>query len=120
MRMWLVDPGVLCRKHLLGEHVELHMLRACIAKGKSIKGYADKGIVEPLSIDKRHGELVEEMLKRGYRHNSPISSPDLGVLCSKLPDKVKFTRVNKDDSLNELINRCGECKKRYASSKNNY
>jgi hypothetical protein len=26
MRMWMVPPKVMCRKHLLGEHVEIHML----------------------------------------------------------------------------------------------
>ena len=25
MRMWGVDPKQMCRQHLLGEHVELHM-----------------------------------------------------------------------------------------------
>ena len=26
MRMWMVNPGFMCNKHLLGEHVECHML----------------------------------------------------------------------------------------------
>lgn len=30
MRMWMVDPKIMCRKHLLGEHLELHMLAGCI------------------------------------------------------------------------------------------
>ena len=41
MRMWMVNPEILCRKHLLGEHVELHMLVGWIIKGKSIQGYLD-------------------------------------------------------------------------------
>ena len=36
MRMWLVPPSHMCRKHLLGEHVELHMLLGTLKKGKSI------------------------------------------------------------------------------------
>jgi len=26
MRMWMLNPKALCRKHLMGEHVEIHML----------------------------------------------------------------------------------------------
>lgn len=33
MRMWLVPPSHMCRKHLLGEHVELHMLLGTLKKG---------------------------------------------------------------------------------------
>lgn len=25
MRMWMVDPTIMCRQHLLGEHYELHV-----------------------------------------------------------------------------------------------
>lgn len=34
MRMWMIDPKLLCRKHLLGEHNEIHKhlpsFRRCI------------------------------------------------------------------------------------------
>jgi hypothetical protein len=33
MRMWLVDPALLCDKHLLGEHGELHKFQHCFVKG---------------------------------------------------------------------------------------
>jgi hypothetical protein len=65
MRMWLVDPKTMCRNHLLGEHVELHMLAGCLEKKKSIKAYIDKGLVDLGLITKRHDELVSEMKIRG-------------------------------------------------------
>lgn len=51
MRMWNVDPNLLCRKHLLGEHREMHMLANAICKKRSIAGYLAKGLVEPESIE---------------------------------------------------------------------
>ena len=39
MRMWMLPPKGLCRKHLLGEHVELHMLLGSMRRGKNIDGF---------------------------------------------------------------------------------
>lgn len=36
MRMWMVPPELMCRQHLLGEHVELHMFVGAINKGTSV------------------------------------------------------------------------------------
>ena len=40
MRMWMVPVQYMCRKHLLGEHVEHHMLVGSIHKGLSMRGLA--------------------------------------------------------------------------------
>ena len=34
MRQWMVDPRLLCRKHLLGEHVENHMFIGTLKRVK--------------------------------------------------------------------------------------
>jgi hypothetical protein len=68
MRMWNVDPKLLCHKHLLGEHLEMHMFASAIRENKSIARYLANGLVEPERIVKRHNELAQEMLDRGYRH----------------------------------------------------
>lgn len=39
MRMWMLPPETMCRKHLLGEHVELHMLLGSLRRGKNIDGF---------------------------------------------------------------------------------
>lgn len=102
MRMWMVDPRVMCRKHLLGEHVELHMLVGAILKGKSLKGFIDKKLICN-SIRKRHSQLVKEMKARGYTHKSPLP-----------PFKYNFkAQVNEEDSLKELLRRCPECRKNH-------
>ena len=36
MRMWMIDPKLLCRKHLLGEHLEIHMFVGTINKGINV------------------------------------------------------------------------------------
>jgi hypothetical protein len=34
MMMWMIDPVLLCRKHLLGEHGEIHKFRRDAPWGK--------------------------------------------------------------------------------------
>ena len=77
MRIWDVEPKILCRKHLLGEHRELHALWTIISQNK--KGYSKHpetlrwyGKLKALYL--RHEALVLEMKKRGYNHNSPLDT----------------------------------------------
>jgi hypothetical protein len=70
--MWMVNPRGMCRKHLLGEHVETHMTAGAIRLGHNLQGYYDNNLIDPASIRQRHDELSREMVARGYRHNSPI------------------------------------------------
>jgi hypothetical protein len=78
MRIWDLPPNTLCRKHLLGEHRELHAIYSVILNNK--KGYSKHpetlrwGGKLP-ALKKRHQILVAEMEKRGYQHNSPL--PDV-------------------------------------------
>jgi len=74
MRMWNVNPKIMCNKHLLGEHLEMHMFIGCIVKKKSIQGYIDKGLVEVDNIIERHDSLVEEMKTRKMNHTTPIDN----------------------------------------------
>ncbi|MEW6182738.1 MAG: pyrimidine dimer DNA glycosylase/endonuclease V [Bacillota bacterium] len=77
MRIWDVAPERLCRKHLLGEHRELHAVWSILTNNK--KGYARhpevirwKGRLKALYH--RHEELCAELTKRGYKHNSPLDA----------------------------------------------
>jgi hypothetical protein len=105
MRMWGVDPSVMCRRHLLGEHVEMHMLAGCVARGKSIRGYIDGGLVEVGRIRVRHDELSEEIRRRGYRHESPLPQVSL----------YSAGRINREENLLELGSRCPDCRERIES-----
>lgn len=102
MRMWLVDPAYMCRKHLLGEHVELHMLVATIQKRKcSLQGYVDNKLIDTTKIQHRHNELVEEMKKRGYNHKSPLTYVD----CIRVGENI----IDIQESHKELMRRCKDC-----------
>jgi Pyrimidine dimer DNA glycosylase len=43
MRMWLVDPRLMCSQHLLGEHVELHMLVGSLNRKKTSMAFYAAG-----------------------------------------------------------------------------
>lgn len=101
--MWGVPVDILCRKHLMGEHVEMHMFVGTINKGISIQGYLDKGLVNPALIKERHDALAAEMLRRGYRHNSPLPSYDCGI----------FHKLDIKANALDLFRRCPECLARY-------
>lgn len=45
MRMWMVDPATMCDRHLLGEHAEIHMAIGTIAKGRSVAGRVEHGLL---------------------------------------------------------------------------
>lgn len=104
MRMWMTPPETMCRKHLLGEHVELHMFVGTINKGFSVEGFLTKNLLEPSSLTKRHGELVDEMFRRGYKHKSHL--PALNTL-----DRISnyWVKIDRHASLAELHRRCPEC-----------
>jgi hypothetical protein len=99
--MWMVDPKIMCRKHLLGEHVELHMFVGTIKKGVSLDGYVSRGLVDTTKIVSRHEILVTEMIARGYNHQSPLPYVDtLGI-----------GKVDAIASAVELHRRCPDCAK---------
>lgn len=99
MRQWLVPTECLCDKHLLGEHVEHHMFVGTINKKKSLKGYLNFGLLKPETLQSRHTALVEEMIKRGMKHNSPL--PNFSC-------KEKGS-INIEENLEELKKRCPRC-----------
>ncbi len=77
MRIWDLDTALLCDRHLLGEHRELHAIWAVLTEGK--RGYSRHP--ETLrwhgrlaALYARHGEQVEEMLRRGFNHRSPLDA----------------------------------------------
>lgn len=99
----------LCKKHLLGEHGEIHKHRHNFVKHHNIHGRVFPIVqIEPLSMQVRHDELASEMLRRGYNHQSPYEQPDL----SYLSDGDRNARVDLSISASDLMNRCVECSMR--------
>jgi len=106
--MWLVDPKLLCRQHLLGEHLEIHMFVGILrCRSISIKGYLDGGLLQMDKLFDRHEELAIEMKRRGYNHKSPLDKKEVENLI-RLWSSNGF--VNVEENLKELRKRCLECK----------
>lgn len=102
MRMWGVDPRLMCTQHLRGEHVEMHMIVGTINKGKSIRGYVNGGLMEVHNIRKRHDEIVKELERRGrWHHKSPL--PEF--------EEMFLGKVNVEANKLELARRCERCRK---------
>lgn len=118
MRMWQIDPKLLCNKHLNGEHGEIHKFLPSFRKGVSVTGrfypstYFNQ--IELCSLEKRHDELADEINRRAKirgkgGHKSPLLNiPDL--------EKIYPEHFNKevDPILSEidLCLRCPECRER--------
>lgn len=70
MRMWMIDPSLLCR---MGCHGEIHKHRHNYVKKHRIDGRIYPVVqIEPASMKIEHDRLAEEMIKRGYNHQSPL------------------------------------------------
>lgn len=113
MRMWMVDPKIMCRKHLLGEHVETHMFYGSVEKGKKIDGFLKNNLFEPLSLYYRHKQLEEEMIRRGYNHQSPME--DCAPCFDNLNLEQQYTIIDHNKALRDLLDRCPECRQRWSS-----
>lgn len=110
--MWMVDPRVMCNKHLLGEHSEIHMFIGVLKRKKKIDGYIKNNLLEISSILIRHQRIVEEMISRGIRHNSPLDF-DVNIY-DYLPQEYKDYKIDRIKSLKEIRSRCHDCSKKIA------
>jgi len=75
LRVWDIPPSELCRRHLLGEHAEVHAVWSIITK--NLIGYSNHPEVvrwrgKLAALYSRHQQIVEEMEGRGYSHTSPL------------------------------------------------
>lgn len=104
MRMWNINPKYMCRQHILGEHLELHMLATAVKTKQNINGYIKNKLVETHNIQERHNTLVREMLRRGYQHKTPL----------RLQTSLNQGKINIKANMKELAKRCRECRKRLA------
>lgn len=102
MRQWNIDPTLMCRKHLLGEHVEMHMAKGSIEKNKSLNGFIKNGLLNVGTIKLRHDILADEIKRRGYNHMSIMLTFNEG--------HPTFVVDNAKNKL-ELCNRCPDCRR---------
>ena len=83
MRMWMVDPRLMCRSHLLGEHKELHMLVGSVRIGRSLRGHIERGQFELASLPARHAALAAEIERRNWNHMSPCLKVRPTAICGR-------------------------------------
>jgi len=101
----MLPPELLCNKHLIGEHGEIHKLAGHIARGRKLGKL--KQFVEPRSIWSRHFDLANEMVSRNIIHKSPIKQSPL--ILTKLSDIEIIATVNKMKAAKDLCLRCSDC-----------
>ena len=104
--MWMVDPLLMCRQHLLGEHSELHKFLPSWRRRYRVDGRVAGNAIEPASYLRRHDALAKEMVRRGFRHESPCEQPDFGYL----PPKHRDAKVDTSASIRLLSHRCERCR----------
>lgn len=105
VRMWGVDPQIMCCHHLLREHKDLHTIARMINRQVDLKHYIRLRLVNTSMIRYRHDQIVEEMESRGYDHQTPLSynDPGQGV-------------IDIDYNLKDLVQRCSRCAGRHDRS----
>jgi len=102
MRDWKLPPKLMCRKHLLGNHVELHMAIGSIKAGRSLAGHIARGQLEVHNIVRHHDRIAKEMLRRGYQHRSRMGLAEAKLLWRE-------GKIDPDKSLRDIVARCPEC-----------
>ncbi len=112
----MVKAKYLCRLHLLGEHVELHLLASNLDKQCAINVYLKKGIIELHNLQRRHDELAEEMLAREYNHQSPLDQFSIDMYIGSEPPMIARNllsgKVDLYESFWELYWHCERCRGR--------
>lgn len=105
-RMWGIDPRSLCDAHLLGEHAELHQLVGIIEKHPHgmamLRGYAERAQIDTRRIQSRHDSLAEELARREFTHDSPLS----------YTDELALGSIDREKNRLELAARCPACRAR--------
>lgn len=113
MRMWMINPNLMCSQHIVGEHRELHALKGSLERTKpeydnsekhkkNLTTLAKDGLIELKSLKKRHEKLVKHL----KNHNTPIGKiPTL----ENLPKKVAEAEVDKEKAIQDLIDRPEAC-----------
>ena len=108
MRVWDLPPQLLCNKHLVAEHFEIHTIWSVLTRG--LKGWARhpetlrwQGRLRALY--RRHEADVEEMQRRGFCHRSPLDES----LATGEPEQAEYVDAPEEQArlLRERCEGCG-------------
>ena len=107
--MWGIEPNKLCNKHLLGERVEMLMFLGTLRKGNNIKGYIEKGLVNPPQIVLRFEQLTDEGKARGMNMTRKIKIEEYRAFFSYLKNDCSRHELDLNANLEDLVKRCSSC-----------
>ena len=118
MRIWDLPVNVLCRKHLLGEHNELHIIWNVFTQNK--KGWRNHPEVKRWekhlpTLYLRHSQQVAEMKNRGYNHQSPLDIKSLNSADQKLSFPRSWQSIEKQTHILLVEKNCSGCTNRINS-----
>ena len=104
MRMWMLSPKLMCKKHISGEHGEIHKHLSSLYKGIKIDGrYAHIAQIQLNALQSRHDQLAQFL-----NHKSPIEVDDYWIY--KLYPQYYHINVNLEFNLHDLMERCEKCR----------
>lgn len=107
--MWGIHPDYMCKKHIIGEHGEIHKHRHNFVKGHSILGRMYPVVqIDPKNMERRHDQLA-----RYLNHKSPYKQPDL----SHYSEDLLSFEIDIEQSRKDLMDRCPKCKELLKNAK---
>lgn len=112
MRMWMVNPVIMCKKHIGGEHVECHMFDGSFNRRIQVNGYVNNNLLELKSLIRRHDVLASELVRRKNLRTDKIhnhDSPLISINADYLPQHVHDYVIDRKAAFLDLINRCNDC-----------
>lgn len=104
-RQWLADPELMCKQHLLGEHLEAHIFLSKMQKGYSLEGFRKGSMFFGAEYIKYRHDKIAKLLKQP--HKTPLWLGDLEEVNYPLrnPNERDFAKSNSD-----LYGRCQKCR----------
>ena len=110
MRMWMIHPKMMCNKHLIGEHGEMHKFLPSFRKGYRVDGRFNPVVqIQFQGYQERHDALAKEMLDRDMNHKSPLK--DVPNFKETYPQYYNKT-VDIWESIADLKLRCKDCEEK--------
>jgi hypothetical protein len=104
IRLWLLQPKLLCNLHLWCEHIEAHVFAMLLEGKNSLQYFIDRGVVEVHNIRPRHDALAVELLRRGMKHDRKWPLPKF--------TEFEAGHVDRALALRTLTAACTDCARR--------
>lgn len=110
-RQWLAHPGLMCIKHISGEHAETHGFLAKMHQGHSLDGFYEGDLFFGAKYIQARHDLLALFLKG---HSTPMAVE------ASLDKKYPLVMPDMDalrNSIGTLITRCAYCADKHKNVK---